>query len=74
VHASEIGGVLVAISGVVVPRFLDVLVAAVVSAATNVLVAITEVVARVSEVLDVASVSPEEIERSGVLLASDVTV
>jgi hypothetical protein len=74
VHVSDTGGVLGAVFGVVVPRFVGVLVAAVVSAATNVLVAITEVVARESEVLDVASLSPEEIERSGVLLASDVTV
>jgi hypothetical protein len=74
VHVSDTGGELGAVFGVVVPRSVGVLVAEVVSAATNVLVAITEVVARESEVLDVASVSPEEIERSGVLLASDVTV
>ena len=60
-HVSDIGGVLVAMSGVVVPTTVDVL------------VAISEVVVAESELVDVARVS-SEIERVGVLVASDPTV
>ena len=76
-HLSGTGCVLAAASRVVVPTFVDVLVAvsAMIALSTeNVLVAITDVVVGASELVDAAKVSSEEIERGGVLVASGVTV
>jgi hypothetical protein len=76
-NTGGVGGVLVAVLGVVVPVSVNVLVSVsrnVVPSTANVLVAITEVVATESELTDIATVSSEEVDRAGVLVESGATV